>query len=55
MNSQTHYEDQLKQALENLLRYHRDTNRLVRQDAFRKLNKMVSDKIEEIQREEKDD
>lgn len=55
MSAQGLYEDRLEDALRDLLHWHRNANRLTKQDALRKLNKTVSDKIEEIQREEKDD
>jgi len=55
MSAQGYYEGQLKEALENLLHWHRDGNRLTRQDAFKRLNKTVSDQIEELVKEEKDD
>ena len=55
MSAQGYYEDQLREALLNLLHWHRGGNRLTRQDAFRLLNKTVSDQIEELVKEEKDD
>ena len=55
MSAQGLYEQHLEDALRDLLHWHRHVNRLAKQDALRKLNKTVSDKIEEIQREEKDD
>ena len=55
MSAQGLYEQHLEDALRDLLHWHRNGNRLTKQDALRKLNKTVSDQIEEIQREEKDD
>jgi len=49
------YEQNLEDALRNLLYWYRNAHRLAKQDAFRKLNRMVSDKIDEIQKEERDD
>lgn len=39
MSAQGYYEDQLKEALENLLHWHREGNRLTKQDAFKRLTK----------------
>ena len=55
LSAQGLYEQHLEDALRDLLHWHRNGNRLTKQDALQKLNKTVSDKIEEIQREEKDD
>jgi len=55
MSAQGLYEQHLEDALRDLLHWHRHANRLTKQDAPRKLNKTVSDMIEKIQREEKDD
>ena len=55
MSAQGLHEDRLEDALRDLLHWHRHANRLTKQDALRKLNKTVSDMIEEIQREENDD
>ena len=55
MSAEGLYEQNLEDALRDLLYWYRNAHRLANQDAFRKLNRMVSDKIDEIQRNEPDD
>jgi Ran GTPase-activating protein (RanGAP) involved in mRNA processing and transport len=52
VSAQGLYEQHLEDALRDLLHWHRNGNRLTKQDALQKLNKTVSDMIEKIQKGE---
>jgi hypothetical protein len=53
MCAEHYYEDQLQEALENLLHHYRST--YCRGDAFRLLNKKVSDLTDELAKNEPED
>jgi hypothetical protein len=53
MCSEHYYEDKLEEALRDLLHEYRGT--LCRENAFRKLNKKISDLTDELTKSEPDD
>jgi hypothetical protein len=53
MCAEHYYEDQLEEALGNLLHHYRST--YCRSDAFRRLNKKISDLTDELTKNEPED